>query len=695
MPATPRRSRPDPHVPRRPHLTLTPPAPTPTPQHPLPTAQFTDTSTNTPTSWAWNFGDTGSGASNTSTQQNPTHTFSAAGTYTVTLTASNSGGPSTPPASKQITVSTVPQAPVASFTNTATGLTAQFTDTSTNTPTSWAWNFGDTGSGASNTSTQQNPTHTFSAAGTYTVTLTASNSGGPSTPPASKQITVSTVPQAPVASFTNTATGLTAQFTDTSTNTPTSWAWNFGDTGSGASNTSTQQNPTHTFSAAGTYTVTLTASNSGGPSTPPASKQITVSTVPQAPVASFTNTATGLTAQFTDTSTNTPTSWAWNFGDTGSGASNTSTQQNPTHTFSAAGTYTVTLTASNSGGPSTPPASKQITVSTVPQAPVASFTNTATGLTAQFTDTSTNTPTSWAWNFGDTGSGASNTSTQQNPTHTFSAAGTYTVTLTASNSGGPSTPPASKQITVSTVPQAPVASFTNTATGLTAQFTDTSTNTPTSWAWNFGDTGSGASNTSTQQNPTHTFSAAGTYTVTLTASNSGGPSTPPANKQITVSTSQPSQLTFSPIADSYTASGTPTTTFGTSIALHAKMTPSSVKRVYYKFTVAGTAGKTLTGAKLRLYVSDASVAGGSIFSTTSTWTETGLNWSNQPAPVGSALSTLGAVALGATVEFTVTPAISGDNTYSFVITSPSTDTVYYGSKEAAAARRPQLVLTFS
>jgi len=67
-------------------------------------------------------------------------------------------------------------------------------------------------------------------------------------------------------------------------------------------------------------------------------------------------------------------------------------------------------------------------------APVANFTFTTSGLTANFTDTSTdaqNNISSRSWNFGD-----GSTSTSTNPSHTYSAAGTYTVTETVTDSGG-------------------------------------------------------------------------------------------------------------------------------------------------------------------------------------------------------------------------------------------------------------------
>jgi subtilase family serine protease len=68
--------------------------------------------------------------------------------------------------------------------------------------------------------------------------------------------------------------------------------------------------------------------------------------------------------------------------------------------------------------------------------PVANFSFTTSGLTANFTDSSTDsdgTISSRAWNFGD---GA--TSTATNPSHAYAAGGTYNVGLTVTDNGGAS-----------------------------------------------------------------------------------------------------------------------------------------------------------------------------------------------------------------------------------------------------------------
>jgi len=91
-------------------------------------------------------------------------------------------------------------------------------------------------------------------------------------------------------------------------------------------------------------------------------------------------------------------------------------------------------------------------------------------------------------------------------------------------------------------PGGPSASFTDTTSGLTATFTDTSTDsggTINAYAWSFGDGG-----TSTVKSPTHTYTAAGTYTVTEKVSDSNGKSST-ASSSVTVSsgTTQTERLT--------------------------------------------------------------------------------------------------------------------------------------------------------
>ncbi len=80
----------------------------------------------------------------------------------------------------------------------------------------------------------------------------------------------------------------------------------------------------------------------------------------------------------------------------------------------------------------------------VPNAPIASFTNTQPGCPADsvyFTETNIQTPPSsstylFTWNFGDPASGAANTSTLRDPVHRFSGPGSYTVTFSNITAAG-------------------------------------------------------------------------------------------------------------------------------------------------------------------------------------------------------------------------------------------------------------------
>ena len=164
--------------------------------------------------------------------------------------------------------------------------------------------------------------------------------------------------------------------------------------------------------------------------------------------------------------------------------------------------------------------------------PVANFTDTVSGLTASFTNTSTDTGgtiSSYAWNFGD-----GSTSTSASPSHTYTSAGTYTVSLEVTDSTGATNTKTGSVTVSSSATGKPAASFTDSVSGLTVAFTNTSTDTGgtiSSYAWNFGD-----GSTSTSASPSHTYTAAGTYTVSLAVTDNTGASNS-TSQSVTVSSS--------------------------------------------------------------------------------------------------------------------------------------------------------------
>ena len=239
-------------------------------------------------------------------------------------------------------------------------------------------------------------------------------------------------------------------------------------------------------------------------------------------------------------------------------------------------------------------------------------------------------------------------------------------------------------------PVAPVANFNAAPTSgtgsLTVQFTDTSTNTPTQWAWDFQNNGSIDSNA---QNPTFTYSTPGTYTVKLTASNGGGPDDEIKTNLITVNpVGGGGTLTFAPVADAWVSFSEPTSNFGLDTALRVRGS-SNPRFSFVRFNVSGLTGAA--SAKLRLFVTDPSPVGGTVYALSdNTWVETQITFNSAP-PVGSPLSTLGSVSTGTWVEFNL-GTISANGLVSFALKqSGSNDPVYYSSREGANG--PQLVLT--
>jgi hypothetical protein len=106
------------------------------------------------------------------------------------------------------------------------------------------------------------------------------------------------------------------------------------------------------------------------------------------------------------------------------------------------------------------------------------------------------------------------------------------------------------------------------------------------------------------------------------------------------------------------------------------------------------------GARLRLRVVDAGPDAGTLyavsnhFANSSTpWTESALRFTNAPPLPGTALGAMGAVSANTWIEFDVTSAVTGNGTFSFAITSASSNTVGYSSSEGANS--PQLVVVAS
>jgi hypothetical protein len=108
--------------------------------------------------------------------------------------------------------------------------------------------------------------------------------------------------------------------------------------------------------------------------------------------------------------------------------------------------------------------------------------------------------------------------------------------------------------------------------------------------------------------------------------------------------------------------------------------------------VTGVTG-AVQNATLRLFVTNGSTNGPSLYATANTWTETGITWNNRPAPTPGAIADVGAVTASAWAEYNVTAQVTGDGTYDFVLLPDGTNGVTFSSREGTTP--PQLVLTFA
>jgi hypothetical protein len=125
---------------------------------------------------------------------------------------------------------------------------------------------------------------------------------------------------------------------------------------------------------------------------------------------------------------------------------------------------------------------------------------------------------------------------------------------------------------------------------------------------------------------------------------------------------------------------------------------SPAYNTYLKFNVTGLSG-TVQNATLRLFVTDGGDRGGAVYqasgsyrNTSTPWGQGGLTWNNAPALMGMPLVSAGPVASNTWIELDVTAAIGGNGTCSLGLTTASSNSVYFCTKEGS--NPPQLVITF-
>ena len=202
---------------------------------------------------------------------------------------------------------------------------------------------------------------------------------------------------------------------------------------------------------------------------------------------------------------------------------------------------------------------------------------------------------------------------------------------------------------------------------------------------------------------------AGTYAVTaastgatpasFTLTNGSGSTTPPtstpsssptATATITATGGTPS--TVNAAADATVEADTPDTNDGKDTALTVRATadPKPEEDAYLKFTVTGLTGPP-TSASLQIYSNATSATGVQVWTAGNDWTETGITYNNAPGRSATSVADMAHLVESTWAGTDVSSVVTGNGTYTFVLTTTSTLAKKFASREVAATP-PRLIL---
>jgi chitodextrinase len=148
---------------------------------------------------------------------------------------------------------------------------------------------------------------------------------------------------------------------------------------------------------------------------------------------------------------------------------------------------------------------------------------------------------------------------------------------------------------------------------------------------------------------------------------------------------------FEPVADSYVRADQPNANFGSAPSMRLDASP--LLRSYLRFDVQNITG-AVTRAVLRVRATSTNSAGYRVSAVSSTtWGEGTITHVNAPAIAATPVGSSGPVTSGQFSEVDVTGLVQGDGLVSMALTTTSATAMGLSSSEAAAGRRPQLVIT--
>jgi chitodextrinase len=190
-----------------------------------------------------------------------------------------------------------------------------------------------------------------------------------------------------------------------------------------------------------------------------------------------------------------------------------------------------------------------------------------------------------------------------------------------------------------------------------------------------------------------TAAASTTYSYQVRANDAAGNHSDPSTGVNVTTPAAPGPVTVSAVAsdDTYADQQVPTTNFGSATTVFADTSP--LQRGFLKFAATGVTG-TVQSAVVRLFVTDSASNAPQLATSTSAWSESTVTWNSQPA-AGPVVADLGNAATNTFIDYPVTPVVTGNGTYSFVLLPQSSNGLGVASSEATnTANRPQLRVTF-
>lgn len=183
--------------------------------------------------------------------------------------------------------------------------------------------------------------------------------------------------------------------------------------------------------------------------------------------------------------------------------------------------------------------------------------------------------------------------------------------------------------------------------------------------------------------PAAAFNGSDTFTYVV----SDGTLTATGTASVTVNAVPQRVLTIPVVADAYVSSDFPTTNYGSSSVLRVDGSPD--QRSYLRADVSGVVGAVVS-ANLRVYANSSHGTGFVVQDVADdSWDEASIAYSTAPA-FGPVIGPSGPLTSGGYVEVPVQAVVTGDGTYSFVLTALNTTGISLGSR--SSANPPQLVI---